>query len=92
MQNSCPSTRLRGHISLENCATKKSSRFHLIRLVSRKQVTDRTKLTDPLHQRLWMADRRKRHGLHDHDTCILCGRAVETCDHLLAGYVLARQL
>ena len=40
-----------------------------------------------LHQRLWTADRRKRHGLQDDDTCILCGQETETCDHLLAGCV-----
>ena len=45
-----------------------------------------------VHQRLWTADRRKRHGLQPHDTCALCGQEAETCDQFLAGCVLAREL
>lgn len=31
-------------------------------------------------------------GLQDDDACALCGQEIETCDHLLAGCVVARQL
>ena len=38
-----------------------------------------------LHDRCWTADRRKRCGLQDDDTCVLCNQMSETIDHLLLG-------
>lgn len=45
-----------------------------------------------MHGRCWTAARRRRHGLQDHDDCILCGQHPETMDHLLLGCVFAREL
>lgn len=45
-----------------------------------------------LHGRLWMAHRRKRHGLQDDNTCVLCDQELETCDHLFVTCVVAREL
>lgn len=45
-----------------------------------------------LHRRLWTADRRKRHGLQDHDVCVLCDQDRETEPHLFLGCVFARQV
>lgn len=40
-----------------------------------------------LHQRLWTADRRRRHNLQDNGDCALCDQMSETVDHLLLGCV-----
>ena len=45
-----------------------------------------------LHRRIWIANRRLRHGLQDSDDCNLCSQASETCDHLFVGCVTTRQL
>ena len=45
-----------------------------------------------LHNRLWTADRRRRHGLQTSDTCALCDQAPETAQHLLLGCVITRTL
>jgi exonuclease III len=45
-----------------------------------------------LHRRLWISERRARHGLQQSDTCSLCDQASETCAHLFAGCVVARQV
>lgn len=45
-----------------------------------------------LHRRLWTADRRKRHGLQDEDSCALCDQHQETVSHLFLGCVFARQV
>lgn len=45
-----------------------------------------------LHGRIWMADRRKRHGLHDSADCALCAQEDKTVDHLLVSCVFAREL
>lgn len=45
-----------------------------------------------LHGRLWTADRRKRHGLQDSDSCALCDQDVESMDHLVKGCVFSREL
>lgn len=45
-----------------------------------------------LHGRLWTADRRHRHGLQPHATCILCNQDVETADHLLTVCPFTREV
>lgn len=40
-----------------------------------------------LHGRLWIVERRMRHGLQDEAACTLCDQADETTDHLLASCV-----
>jgi hypothetical protein len=45
-----------------------------------------------LHQRLWTAERRKRHDLQDDDDCALCGQAPESIEHLFLGCVFTREL
>ena len=45
-----------------------------------------------LHDRCWTADRRKRHGLQDDDTCVLCNQMSETIDHLLLGCPFSREI
>jgi len=45
-----------------------------------------------LHRRLWTAERRKQHGLHEADDCALCNQGNETSDHLFLGCVVAREL
>ena len=45
-----------------------------------------------MHRRLWTAERRKRHGLQDHDDYIMCGQEPETASHLFLQRVLAREL
>ena len=45
-----------------------------------------------MHRRLWTAEHRNRHGLQDHDDCIMCGQEPETASHLFLQCVLARQL
>ena len=42
-----------------------------------------------LHQKLWIANRRKRHGLQDDDACALCDQHTETASHLFLGCVVA---
>jgi hypothetical protein len=44
-----------------------------------------------LHSRLWTAERRWRHGLQQHGTCVLCDQDLETTDHLLASCAYARE-
>lgn len=44
-----------------------------------------------LHNRLWMADRRKRHGLQEDDKCAFCDQRSETADHLFASCVFSRE-
>jgi len=45
-----------------------------------------------LHDRCWMADRHKRHGLQDDDTCSLCNQLPETIDHLLLVCPFSREV
>jgi len=45
-----------------------------------------------LKQRLWTADRRRRHGLDAHDICWLCDQEQETADHLLVNCSFAKQI
>ena len=46
-----------------------------------------------LKQRLWTADRRRRHGLDAQDDCWLCDQEhAETADHLLANCCFAKEL
>ena len=45
-----------------------------------------------LHDRCWTADRRKRHGLQQNDSCTLCAQASETIDHLLICCPFSREL
>lgn len=45
-----------------------------------------------LHRRLWTVERRKRHGLQDHDDSILCAQEPETRSHLFLGCVFAREI
>ena len=41
-----------------------------------------------LHRRIWMAERRARHGLQESATCSLCLQEDETVDHLLLSCVV----
>jgi len=43
-----------------------------------------------LKQRLWTADRRRRHNLDAHDTCWLCDQEAETVDHMLISCSFAK--
>lgn len=45
-----------------------------------------------LHDRYWTADRRKRHGLQDDDTCVLCSQSPETIKHLLVTCPFSQQI
>jgi hypothetical protein len=45
-----------------------------------------------LHRCLWTVEPRKRYGLQDDDTCVLCGQEWEANDHLILGCVLTIQL
>lgn len=45
-----------------------------------------------LHKRLWTAERRRRHGLQQNDSCALCLQESETADHLLVACVFTREL
>jgi hypothetical protein len=45
-----------------------------------------------LHNRLWTADRRRRHGLQQEAACALCQQEDETTDHLLCSCVFAREV
>lgn len=45
-----------------------------------------------LHQRTWTAERRKRHGLQDEDSCCLCDQAQETIDHLIFNCPIAKEV
>lgn len=45
-----------------------------------------------LHDRCWTADRRKRHGLQDDDTCALCSQSPESIEHLLVTYPFSREI
>ena len=45
-----------------------------------------------LHDRCWTADRHKRHGLQDDDTCSLCNQLPETIDHLLLVCPFSREV
>jgi hypothetical protein len=39
-----------------------------------------------------MAHRRRRHGLQDSYTCIICNQAVETMDHIILGCVFSKEV
>jgi hypothetical protein len=43
-------------------------------------------------QRIWTADRRRRHGLDPHDMCWFCDQEPETCDHILVNSTFAKQV
>jgi hypothetical protein len=45
-----------------------------------------------LHGRLWTAKRRRRHGLQQSASCVLCAQEDETTDHLLCSCVFAREV
>lgn len=45
-----------------------------------------------LHDRLWMAARRKRHGLQDNEVCALRSQETEMADHLTTDCVFAREV
>jgi hypothetical protein len=45
-----------------------------------------------LHERLWTAERQKRHGLQPSTSCVLCDQMDETGDHLLCSCVYAREV
>jgi len=45
-----------------------------------------------LHNRLWTADRCKRHGLQDDDGCALCCQEPETGIHLFSGCVVTKEI
>jgi hypothetical protein len=43
-------------------------------------------------RRHWTADRRLRHGLDAHDSCLLCGQEPETIDHIIVSCSYAKQV
>jgi hypothetical protein len=45
-----------------------------------------------LHGRLWTAERRRRHGLQQDGTCVLCDQSEETTNHLLCSCTVTREL
>ena len=45
-----------------------------------------------LHDRCWTATRRKKHGLQDDDSCVLCAQLPETIDHLLTSCPFSREV
>lgn len=45
-----------------------------------------------LHGRLWTSERRKRHGLQQDASCVLCAQEDETSDHLLCSCMFAREV
>ena len=45
-----------------------------------------------LQDRCWTAERRRRHGLQDSDSCALCDQAVESMDHLLTKCSFSREV
>ena len=45
-----------------------------------------------IHDRCWTAARRKKHGLQDDDTCVLCAQMSETIDHLLIACPFTREV
>ncbi|GJM90353.1 hypothetical protein PR202_ga06625 [Eleusine coracana subsp. coracana] len=45
-----------------------------------------------MHQRTWTVERRKRHGLQDNDTCILCNQSPEHIEHLLLHCPIAKKI
>jgi hypothetical protein len=45
-----------------------------------------------LHDRLWTAARRKRHGLQDDDVCIFCDQEQETARHLAGECVYSHEV
>ena len=45
-----------------------------------------------LHEHCWTAARRKKHGLQDDDTCVLCNQSSETIDHLLIACPFSREI
>ena len=45
-----------------------------------------------LHERCWTVARRKKHGLQDDDTCVLCNQSSETIDHLLIACPFSREI
>ncbi|CAO2047510.1 unnamed protein product [Urochloa humidicola] len=42
--------------------------------------------------RLWTADRRRRHNLDAHDTCLLCEQEPETSEHILVACPYTKEL
>jgi len=45
-----------------------------------------------LKQRLWTADRRRRHGLDAHDNCWFCDQELETTNHMLVNCSFAKEI
>ena len=45
-----------------------------------------------IHDRCWTADRCRRHGLQDDDSCALCAQLPETINHLLIGCSFSREV
>ncbi|WVZ68209.1 hypothetical protein U9M48_017172 [Paspalum notatum var. saurae] len=45
-----------------------------------------------LQDRCWTAERRRRHGLQDSDSCALCDQAVSSMDHLLTKCSFSREV
>ena len=45
-----------------------------------------------LHDTCWTAARRKMHGLHDDDSCVLCAQSPETIDLLLTTCPFSREI
>ena len=44
------------------------------------------------HERCWTAAHRKKHGLQDDDTCVLCDQSSKTIDHLLIACPFSREV
>lgn len=49
-------------------------------------------MTLALHRGTWTAERRKRHGLQDHDECALCDQDPESVEHLLLHCAMSKQI
>ena len=45
-----------------------------------------------LHDRFWTTARRKKHGLQDDDTCVMCAQMSETVDHLFTTCPFSREV
>ncbi|WVZ61528.1 hypothetical protein U9M48_011389 [Paspalum notatum var. saurae] len=45
-----------------------------------------------IQDRCWTAERRRRHGLQEEDSCALCDQGVETMDHLLVGCSFTKEV
>lgn len=44
------------------------------------------------HRPTWTAERLKRHGLQENDTCVMCDQQSEHIEHLLLHYTIAKQI